>query len=86
MLNAKVIATATATIKHPSLDGQRMLLVQAYGPDGTTPDGEPLLAIDKMGAGAGTEVVLTSDGRAMRAALGNNNAPARWLVLGIRDT
>ena len=85
MLNAKVIATATATLKHPSLNGQRMLLVQAYGPDGSTPDGEPLLAMDQTGAGAGAEVIITSDGRATRAALGSENTPARWLVLGIRD-
>ncbi len=85
MLNAKVIANATATLKHPSLDGQRMLVVQAYGPDGATPDGEPMLAIDKLGAGCGAEVIITSDGRATRAAVGSETTPARWLVLGIRD-
>ena len=85
MLNAKVVATATATVKHPSLQGVRMLLVQAYGPDGATPDGEPLLALDQLGAGTGAEVIITSDGRAMRAAIGNEQTPARWLVLGIRD-
>lgn len=85
MLNAKVIANATATLKHPSLEGQRMLLVQAYGPDGSTPDGDPFLVLDNFGAGVGSEVVVTSDGRAMRAALQCDNSPARWLVLGIRD-
>jgi ethanolamine utilization protein EutN len=86
MLHAKVLATVTATLKHPSLDGQRMLLVQAYGPDGATPDGEPLLAIDRHGAGAGSEVIITSDGRAMRETLGCETTPVRWLVLGICDT
>ena len=85
MLNAKVVATATATLKHPSLDGQRMLLVQAYGPDGTTVDGDPVLAIDKFGAGAGSEVVITSDGSAARETVGCDTTPVRWTVVGIRD-
>ena len=85
MLNAKVIATATATLKHPSLDGKRMLLVQAYGPDGKTPDGDPVLAVDTHGAGRGVEVVITSDGRAARDLLGCETTPVRWTVLGIRD-
>jgi ethanolamine utilization protein EutN len=85
MLHAKVLATATATLKHPSLDGQRMLLVQAYAPDGSTPDGEPLLAVDRQGAGMGDEVILSSDGRATREALGCETTPVRWLVIGIRD-
>ena len=62
-----------------------MLLLQPYGPDGKTPDGEPLLAIDSHGAGAGDEVIITSDGRATRDALGSDTTPVRWLVLGICD-
>ena len=85
MLSAKVLATATATLKHPSLDGKRMLLVQAYGPDGKTPDGEPVLAVDTHGAGAGVEVVITSDGKTAREVLDCETTPVRWTVLGLRD-
>ena len=83
MLHAKVLATATATLKHPSLDGKRMLLVQAYGPDGKTADGDPVLALDTQGAGVGGEVVITSDGSAAREMTGDETTPVRWTVLGI---
>ena len=85
MLNAKVVGFANATLKHPSLEGQRMLLVQPYGPDGRTPDGEPVIAIDTYGAGAGCEVIITSDGRTAREVLKTEATPVRWTVLGIKD-
>lgn len=85
MLTAKVIGTATATLKHASLAGRRMLVVQPYGPDGTTPDGHPLLAVDLHGAGCGEEVVITSDGTTARQMLGSDTTPVRWTVIGIKD-
>ena len=82
---AKVLGTATATVKHPSLAGWRMLVVQPYGPDNATPDGDPLLAIDDRGAGRGAWVVITSDGRATQQLVGDETTPVRWSVLGIAD-
>lgn len=85
MLKAKVIANANATLKHPSLDGRRLLLVQAYGPDGKSFDGEPILAVDTHGAGIGDEVLVTSDGKTVREMLNCDTTPVRWTVLGISD-
>jgi len=85
MLNAQVIANANATLKHPSLAGRRLLLVQPYGPDGKSPDGEPLLAVDTHGASTGDEVSITSDGKTVREMLNSDTTPVRWTVLGIRD-
>lgn len=82
---AKVLATATATMKHASLQGYRLLLVQPYGPDGTTPDGEPVLAVDTLGGGRDAEVVITSDGRHGRELLRSDTTPVRWTVIGIKD-
>ncbi len=63
-----------------------MLLVQPYGPDGSTPDGHPFLAIDTCcGAGFGDEIIMTSDGRAAREAVGSENTPVRWTVIGVVD-
>ena len=59
---ALVIGTATATIKHPSLEGCKLLVVQPRLADGRTPDGDPLLAVDGVGAGTGETVLITSDG------------------------
>ena len=49
----RVIGTATATVKHPTFQGERLLVVQLETPSGR-PDGEPILAFDRLGAGRGT--------------------------------
>lgn len=80
-----VIGTATATVKHPSLQGWKMLVVQLYGSDGHSPDGEPILVVDALGAGPGEEVVISSDGEYTRKLVGSDQTPVRWSVIGIRD-
>ena len=82
---ATVIGNATATTKHPSMEGWRLLVVQPYLADGETADGEPLLAVDSYGAGHGDRVLISSDGRGTRELLGSDQTPVRWMVLGIRD-
>jgi ethanolamine utilization protein EutN len=81
----KVIGTATATVKHPSMEGWKLLVVQPYMIDGQTPDGDPQLAVDSLGAGKGERVILSSDGRGTRELLGDDTTPVRWSVLGIED-
>lgn len=78
-----VCGTATATIKHPTLQGERMLVVQLLGAD-ARPDGEPILVFDRLGARRGDRVLCTNDGRAMQEQLGPTT-PARWSVLGLPD-
>ena len=80
-----VIGTATATVKHSSMNGWKLLVVQPYLADGMTADGEPVLAIDDRGAGRGERVIITSDGAGTRALVGSDNTPVRWSVLGIAD-
>jgi ethanolamine utilization protein EutN len=79
-----VVGHATATIKHPSLKGWRLLVVQLLGATGQ-PDGEPVLAIDSLGAGAGMDVIVTNDGRGVQELLGTRATPIRWMTLGISD-
>lgn len=80
-----VIGTATATVKHSSMEGRKLLLIQPRLRDGVTPDGDPLLAVDGVGAGAGETVVVSSDGRGAREMLGVEATPVRWTVIGIKD-
>jgi microcompartment protein CcmK/EutM len=80
-----VVGTANSTVKHPSLAGWKMLVVQFYGADGRTPDGEPVIAVDALGAGIGERVVLSSDGKGTRALLGSDTTPVRWSVIAIKD-
>lgn len=79
----RVIGAATATIKHPTLTGERMLIVQLLTRSGAA-DGEPVLAFDRLGAGRGDRVLLTTDGRAMQELLGPTT-PARYSVLGLPE-
>jgi ethanolamine utilization protein EutN len=80
-----VIGTATATIKHPSMNGWKLLVVQPQMNDGRTPDGDPQLAVDNLGAGIGQQVMISSDGAGTRELLGVEATPVRWSVIGIPD-
>ncbi len=84
MLMGLVEGNAVSTIKHRSLRGWKLLVVQPL--DITDePDGCPLLAIDMIGAGHGVKVVISNDGRGAREMVGDNNSPVRWAVIGLAD-
>lgn len=80
---ARVVGHAVSTVKHPSLHGWRLVLVQAV--HGDKLDGEPLLAIDSTGAGVNDIVIISSDGAAARALVKDRKSPARWQIVGVRD-
>ena len=79
----RVVGTAIATVKHPTFHGERMLVVQLEMAAGE-PDGEPILAFDRLGAGRGDRVLLTNDGRALQESLGATT-PGRWSVIGLPE-
>jgi ethanolamine utilization protein EutN len=81
---AKVVGRATATVKHETLAGWRMLLVQPLDAAGEA-DGDPQLAIDGLGSRKTDVVMLTTDGAAVRDIVGKENTPIRWAVIGIAD-
>ncbi len=80
----RVVGTATATVKHPSMAGRKLLVVQLLDM-GAAPDGEPILAVDSVGAGRGEVVLVTSDGAAAQQLLHDDRTPVRYTVMGIRD-
>ena len=85
MLTAKVIGHATSTVKHSSMEGWKLLVVQPLAADGRSPDGDPVLAVDCLGAGRRDDVIITSDGKSTRELLGHMATPVRWSVIGIQD-
>lgn len=85
MQTGLVVGTATSTVKHASLQGAKLLVVQLLLADGSSADGEPVLAVDQLGAGIGQTVMITSDGKFTRELLGSENTPVRWSVMGIPD-
>ena len=85
MLQAKVIGNVTSIKKHDSLIGQKLLLVVPVSPDGK-PDGDPSIVFDRLGAGPGDLVLISSDGLYTGSELiGTRATPARWGVIGIID-
>jgi len=79
----RVVGTAVSTSKHESFRGERLVVVQLEGAGGR-PDGEPVLAFDRMGASRGDLVLLTNDGITLQEQLGRTT-PGRWSVMGLPD-
>jgi ethanolamine utilization protein EutN len=79
----RVVGNVTATIKHPTFQKERILVVQLETASGR-PDGEPILAFDRLGAGRGDTVLVTNDGRELQEKLGKTT-PGRWSVIGLPD-
>ena len=84
MQSALVIGTTRGTVKHPSLNGQRLLIVQPLGANNAA-DGAPMIAVDQLGAGRGDRVMISSDGKYTRSLVGHANTPIRWCTIGILD-
>ena len=80
-----VVGTASSTVKHATMHGQKLLIVQPLMADGLAPDGDPQIAVDGIGAGKGERVMITSDGKYMREMLKTDATPVRWSVIGICD-
>jgi len=85
MYLGRVMGNARATVKHPSMEGWKLLLVMALQADGHTVEGDPILVVDSLGGRQRELVMITSDGIGTRDLLGSPNSPVRWSVLGICD-
>ncbi|QDV30666.1 Ethanolamine utilization protein EutN [Planctopirus ephydatiae] len=81
---AKIIGRATSTVKHPSLQGWKLLIAQPLGVN-DKPDGAPQLIIDGLGAAQGDRVVITSDGKTVRETVKAEDSPIRYMSLGLVD-
>jgi microcompartment protein CcmK/EutM len=68
MLIARVVGDLTATQKHPTHEGRKILLVQPLDLDGSD-YGAAMVALDSVGAGAGDRVLVVTDGFAAMTAV-----------------
>lgn len=85
MIVGRIVGNATSTVKHPTMQGWKLLVVQPVHDATGEADGHPVLAVDALGAGIGETVILSSDGKATGELLDATNTPVRWSVLGIRN-
>ena len=83
MLLARVVGTVVATRKDPRLEGKKLLIVRTMTPDGKE-DGDYLVAVDTVHAGAGEKVLIVQGGSA-RMADGCKERPVDTAIIGIVD-
>lgn len=84
MLIARVVGELTATRKHPSHEGRNVLLVQPLNLDGSE-RGDPLVALDAVGAGVGDRVLIITDGYGAATAVNRPQSPIDMAVIGFID-
>lgn len=79
-----VIGNVWATRKEDGLVGLTFLFVQPEGPNGA-PIAAPLVALDRIGAGIGDQVIVTS-GSAARFVFKDKELPIDAVIIGIVDS
>jgi microcompartment protein CcmK/EutM len=84
MFLAHVVGEVVATVKHPHLAAQRLLLVR---PDQTPgrPQLPSVIAVDTVDAGIGDRVVVADEGNTAAQVLGKPRGPVRTVIVGIVD-
>jgi len=81
----RVMGNVVATSKHPSYDGQKLMVVQPLDAAGTE-TGSSFLAVDTVQAGAGDHVVVLTEGTGVRQIMQmGQQVPIRSLIVGIVD-
>jgi microcompartment protein CcmK/EutM len=85
MFVAKVIGNVVSTIKHASLRGTKLLIVDKVGPSGQAL-GESLLAVDSVDAGVGDTVLVLDEGSSAALVTGLPNPPIRTVIVGVIDS
>jgi ethanolamine utilization protein EutN len=81
---ARVIGTVVATVKNPSLEGRKLMIVQSLNKD-LLPQGKPLVAVDAAGAGVG-ELVFWCRGKEASFPFKREDTPTDCTIVGIVDS
>jgi microcompartment protein CcmK/EutM len=84
MYLGRVVGCVWATVKHPAMVGQRMLVIQPLTPE-LQPTGKRLICLDATGAGAG-ELIYYVRGKEASFPFLPAEPPADSTVVGIVDS
>ncbi|MBT2698536.1 EutN/CcmL family microcompartment protein [Bacillus sp. ISL-40] len=84
MLVGTVIGNVWATRKEENLIGLKYLFVQPELPSGA-PILSPFIAVDRIGAGVGDKVMVTT-GSAAANIIGDHRMPIDAVIIGIIDS
>lgn len=81
---ARVVGTVVATVKNESLESRKLLIVQTLDAD-LQPRGNPLVALDAVGAGVG-ELVFWCRGKEASFPFKREDTPTDCTIIGIVDS
>ena len=84
MILARIDGHATASIAHPSLRAQKLVLCTPIDEHGKTA-GSPFAALDPLGGGLHSTVFITTDGSWTQGTVKDDHSPIRNQVMGIVD-
>ncbi|MGH7570228.1 MAG: EutN/CcmL family microcompartment protein [Gemmatimonadota bacterium] len=84
MILALVTGTVTSSDKDPELRDYKLLVVQPLDIDGA-PDGDEVIAVDRVDAGVGDRVLVSREGNAARQITGRDRIPLQNVVIGVVD-
>ena len=79
----KVVGKVWATVKNPSLEGRRLLIVQPLTPE-LEPTGKRLICTDATGAGAG-ELIYWCRGKEASFPFRPDEVPTEATIVGVID-
>lgn len=81
---ARVIGNVVSTIKNEALQSRKLLIVQTLDAD-LQPKGQPLIALDSVGAGVG-ELVFWCRGKEASFPFKRDDTPTDCTIIGIIDS
>jgi ethanolamine utilization protein EutN len=81
---ARVIGTVVATVKNESLAGRKLLIVQTLDAN-LKEKGDPMIALDSVGAGVG-ELVFWCRGKEASFPFKREEIPTDCTIVGIIDS
>ena len=81
---ARVIGNVVSTVKNASLEGRKLLIVQTLDAE-LREKGEPMVALDAVGAGVG-ELVFWCRGKEASFPFKRDDTPTDCTIVGIIDS
>ncbi len=88
MYIGKVVATVVATVKHPTFNGHKLLLVEMQDLH-SQPTAKYDICVDSVQAGVGDTVLVMDEGSGAKQILGQKAEPGqgavRAVIVGIVD-
>lgn len=81
---ARVIGNLVSTVKNESLEGRKIMVVQNLD-ENLEPFGQPIIALDAIGAGVG-ELVFWCSGKEASFPFKRDSTPTDCTIIGIVDS